>query len=111
MPAATARPAAPPRPAPAPKLREPRPGADPATLLADARRLADSGAIAEAMTPLRRLLDIRPMSAEGHALAGLILAARGDKDGAVRHLRKALFLDPTDEASKVSLDHLLDGRP
>ncbi len=111
MPAATARPAAPPRPAPAPKLREPRPGADPATLLADARRLADSGAIAEAMMPLRRLLDIRPMSAEGHALAGLILAASGDKDGAVRHLRKALFLDPTDEASKVSLDHLLDGRP
>ena len=41
----------------------------------------------------------------------MILAAREDRPGAIRHLRKALFLDPDDEASRVSLDHLLGGRP
>jgi len=96
-------------PAP-PKLREPRPEIDPPTLLREAKTLADSGALAEAMTPLRRLLEENPMSAEGHALAGLILAARDDKPGAIRHLRKALFLNPKDEASRVSLDHLLGSR-
>jgi len=100
-----------PAPAPPPKLREPRPQADPAALMAEARRLADQGALADAMTPLRRFLELKPMSAEGHALAGLILASRGDRSGAIRHLRKALFLDPADEASKVGLEHLLDGRP
>lgn len=99
-----------PPPTPAPKLREPRPEVDPAALLKQARTLADGGALAEAMTPLYQLLDAKPMSAEGHALAGLILAARDDKPGAIRHLRKALFLDPDDEASRVSLDHLLGGR-
>ncbi len=97
-------------PARPPRLLEPRDDPDPEELLRRAKRLADSGAMMEAMTPLRLLLDMRPMSAEGHALAGLILAARGDAPGAIRHLRKALFLDPTDEASRVSLDHLLGGR-
>jgi len=103
-----ARPAAAP---PAPKLREPKHQADPADLLRQAKTLADAGALVEAMTPLRQLLEEKPMSAEGHALAGLILAARDDKPGAIRHLRKALFLDTNDEASKVSLDHLLGSRP
>ena len=94
----------------APPLLRPRMETDPAGLLAEARGLANSGALADAMTPLRRYLDARPMSAEGHALAGLILANRGDKPGAIKHLRKALFLDPGDEASKVSLDHLVGGR-
>lgn len=102
-----------PKPVDAPplKLREPKHHADPADLLRQAKTLANSGALGEAMTPLRRLLEEKPMSAEGHALAGLILAARDDRPGAIRHLRKALFLDPSDEASKVSLDHLLGGRP
>ncbi len=108
-PAVAARPVAAPIP-PAPKLREPKHHADPADLLRQAKALADGGALAEAMTPLRRLLEEDPMSAEGHALAGLILATLKDKPGAIRHLRKALFLDPGDEASKVSLDHLLGGR-
>lgn len=109
-PAVAAKPVAAPIP-PAPKLREPKHHADPAGLLLQAKALADGGALAEAMTPLRRLLEENPMSAEGHALAGLILAARDDKPGAIRHLRKALFLDPKDEASRVSLDHLLGSRP
>jgi hypothetical protein len=94
----------------------PAPSHDAATLgtvralLRDARGPADSGALDEAVTPLRRLLELSPMSGEGHALAWLILAARADRPGAIRHLRKALFLDPSDEASKVSLDHLLGGR-
>ena len=108
-PAVMAKPAAAPV-APPPKLREPRHHAHPADLLLQARTLADSGALAEAMTPLRRLLEENPMSAECHALAGLILAARDDKPGAIRHLRKALFLNPKDEASRVSLDHLLGSR-
>lgn len=108
-PVVMAKPAATPV-APPPKLREPRHHAHPADLLLQARMLADGGALAEAMTPLRRLLEENPMSAEGHALAGLILAARDDKPGAIRHLRKALFLDPKDEASRVSLDHLLGSR-
>lgn len=94
-------------PAPSPKLREPKHQVDPADLLRQAKTLADGGALAEAMVPLHRLLEEHPMSAEGHALAGLILAARDDKQGAIRHLRKALFLNPKDEASRVGLDHLL----
>ncbi|MEN3976820.1 CheR family methyltransferase [Emcibacter sp. SYSU 3D8] len=109
-PRAAAKPAAAPARRPAPRPDEPRPEPDLASLLDEAKKLADSGALAEAMIPLQRLLGTNPMCAQGHALAGLILAARGDKTGAVRHLRKALFLDATDEASRVSLDHLLGGR-
>lgn len=107
--AAANRPA--PAPAPVPRLREPRRQAEPDALLAEARRLSDTGALEDAMRPLREYLGMKPMSAEGHALAGLILSARGDRAGAIRHLRKALFLDPADEASRVSLDHLLGGKP
>ncbi len=96
---------------PAPNLDDPIRQVDRDGLLRQAKALADGGALAEAMIPLRRLLDEQPMSAEGHTLAGLILAASDDKPSAIRHLRKALFLDPNHEASRVSLDHLLGGQP
>lgn len=95
-----------------PALVTPEPGKGPAEIPADllmrAHKLADSGALDEALVPLRRFLDAVPMSPEGHALAGMILAARGERTEGIRHLRKALYLNPRDEASKVHLQHLLD---
>jgi chemotaxis protein methyltransferase WspC len=112
------RPPPPPRSArTAPGLQTPRPltprpsAAEPAELFARARRLADAGALDEALAPLLAFLDAAPTSADGHALAGIVFAARGERAAALRHLRKALYLNPADEASRVHLEHLLEGRP
>lgn len=62
--------------------------------LRKARRLADEGAIAEALTICRSYLaDARP-SAEGYSLLGILHEALGQSSDASEAFRKALYLDP-----------------
>lgn len=94
----------PPRPAPPPVVE------DPAALLAQARRLADGGALNDALPPLLRCLKAEPMNAAAHGLAGIILGALGERSAAIGHLRKALYLDPADQASRIHLENLTGSR-
>ena len=77
------------------------------TLNAVAERLAQEkndvdGAIAIARLNLEFNADRGPC----HAMLGQLLAAKGDREGAMASLRKALELDPQDERAKQALDKL-----
>lgn len=56
----------------------------------------------EAVELLERLTDVEPDCAEGLALMGAVLEARGNEHGAFHEYRRALALDP-------SLPRALDG--
>jgi chemotaxis protein methyltransferase WspC len=103
-----------PRDIPAPCIGRPRdiplPDPDPGLLLDEARALADRGDLEKALVPLRRCLDLRPMDAAAHGLAGIILDSLGERSEAIRHLRRALYLDPADQASRIHLETLLERR-
>lgn len=73
-----------PTPAPAPVPEPP---------LSAARRLADSGRLADALSATDSALAADP-TADGFALLAVVRQARGDHDGAADALRKALYLDP-----------------
>ena len=62
--------------------------------LATARRLADSGRLAEARAECEALLRVRPASANTLALLGVIHLAAGNPDAAFIALGKALYLAP-----------------
>jgi protein O-mannosyl-transferase len=58
------------------------------------RALAADGRSAEAVEPLRRLVELRPGLAEGHLDLGVVLYNTGDVDGAVTAFSRAVELAP-----------------
>ena len=99
------RPASPPptlRPAPRPQSRSAPESAPTAatvpvtadTVLAEARRKADGGQLAEARRLCETLLDAGSPQAAAYHLLGLIHDAGGDAVAAEACFRKALYLDP-----------------
>jgi chemotaxis protein methyltransferase WspC len=71
--------------------------------LAQARALADAGRLEAAAHGARGYLDAHPSDADAYYLLGVIADARGDRDGARGHYRRALYLDP---AHREALTHL-----
>ncbi|MGH9670995.1 MAG: tetratricopeptide repeat protein [Terriglobales bacterium] len=62
---------------------------------------------AEAETEARRAVTLRPQSAEGQALLGIILASQGKKEEAIPYLRRARELDPANFVATFALGRLL----
>jgi chemotaxis protein methyltransferase WspC len=85
--------AASPTPSPPPPLQS----------IEDLRRMADGGRLDEAARGVETHLRERGPSAEALLLLGLISDARGDAAAALRHYRKALYLEP---ANGEALGHL-----
>ncbi len=89
QPKAIARePAAPAPPATPPTLATPKEGT-----LAAARRLADSGQLADARAACEQILRLRPGDADPFALLGVVHLAAGNADAAYDAFGKALYLD------------------
>ncbi|MET1081429.1 MAG: protein-glutamate O-methyltransferase CheR [Pseudomonas sp.] len=63
------------------------------TLLVQARRLADSGQLAQAQALLQQLLSEQPSTAQGHFLLALVCEPQ-DPRIAERHLRRAIYFEP-----------------
>lgn len=82
-------------PAPVPAMPAPAksPQLPPTPTLSDARDLANRGDLTAALAECQRIVTVTP-SADGYALLGTILLARGDRPAARAALRKALYLDP-----------------
>ena len=74
-------------------------------LLVKARELYSAGRDEEALTELRRVLTVEPMSAEAYLLIGRINQRRGDLDASISALRTAVFW----EANLIDA-HILLGR-
>jgi tetratricopeptide (TPR) repeat protein/TolB-like protein len=74
-------------------------------LLAKAREFYAAGNDEEALTELRRVLTIEPMSAEAYLLIGRINLRRGELDSAISALKTAIFWEP-----KMVDPHILLGR-
>jgi len=66
-----------------------------------------------ALVSLQPALKRHPQSAEVHRLYGRVLAALGERDMSVTHLREASRLNPRDERSRIALADLLlaSGKP
>lgn len=71
--------------------------------LEELQRMADSGRLDEAARGVEMLLDQCGPSPEALLLLALISDARGDAAAALRHYRKALYLEP---ANREALGHL-----
>ncbi len=80
----------------APTLAAPAPAVAPAatTTLAAARRLADSGQLAEARVASENLIRERPSNADAFSLLGVVHLAAGNADAAYDAFGKALYLAP-----------------
>lgn len=74
-----------------------------AATLADARRLADLGRLAEADDVAGALIDRAGVTAEAAELRGLIASARNDHDASQRWLEQAIYLQPDRATSLVQL--------
>jgi chemotaxis protein methyltransferase WspC len=72
--------------------------------LAEARRLADSGALAPAIAACLAELQQAGPSADAYSLLGILRQAAHEEDEAGRCFQKALYLDPDHEEA---LEHLL----
>jgi chemotaxis protein methyltransferase WspC len=92
--------AIPPRPTARPtstsplRAKPPTKAAIPRETWADARSLADSGRLDEALSACQRLIARDGHTAEGYVLIGIVQHARGDLDAADAAFRSALYLDP-----------------
>lgn len=101
------------RPAPSPPPQSPRTPAavlprvsapaDTERLLAQARRFADDGRMAEAWTTLDALLAAAPDASDAHLLAAALHDAAGDYEAAATAYRRALFLDDRSVAAELGL--------
>lgn len=79
------------------------PAPPPRKSIEDLRRMADCGRLDEAARGVETHMDQCGSSAEALLLLGLISDARGDDAAALRHYRKALYLEPT---NREALGHL-----
>ena len=96
---------------PAARLAEPpKPQAvpEPADVLDEISRLADQGALQEAMRRCQEWMRTAPPSARAYYLMGLIQDASGKLDEACRSYRKALYLEPDHREALVHLALLLE---
>jgi chemotaxis protein methyltransferase WspC len=78
----------------------------PATLLAQATRLADAGQLEEARALTARLVQAWPGEAPAHYLAGVIASSLGQHADAEAALRRAVYLDPGHEQALLHLAFL-----
>lgn len=83
------------------------PTGDPVELLHLALDAMDRGLSTEAMQHLRRLLMIRPGSAEGHYLLGMQQAKQGMTGRAIASLRTAIAFQPDLDVARFRLGMLL----
>jgi chemotaxis protein methyltransferase WspC len=90
-----------------PASASPRPAPPPKASLAEASALADQGHLAEAATSCEEHLRRQGPSAQALCLLGLIRAAAGNPEEAVRCYRKALYLDQDHPESLAHLALLL----
>jgi len=65
---------------------------------------------AEAEAEARRALALRPESAEGQALLGVVLASRGRQEEAIPYLRRAREADPENAEATLALGRILSER-
>ena len=75
-------------------------------------RHSETGNKDEAITQLRKAVDIEPNFGEAHDQLGNLLASKGDTKGAMRHLKKALEINPNLPGGHMYLGKLLsaDGK-
>jgi chemotaxis protein methyltransferase WspC len=107
--AVRARPAAP-RPAAAPTVTTPPAAPVPRDLLADARRHANAGRLAEAEQSCRTALALRADDAEAWFLLGLTAECAGRPQEAERDWRRCVYLDPDHYEALCALALLLEQR-
>lgn len=77
--------------------------------LDEARRLADTGRLADAERLIRSHLEERPTSAEAHLLLGVLLVAARRTAEARVALERAIYLDPACEEALLHLAALAEG--
>jgi len=94
------------RAAPQP-VASPKPAAD-TDWLARAGELADAGSLDEATQALHRFHAEREATPASLLLHGILDEARGDRDAAETHYRKALYLDPDQIDALLHLSLLLE---
>jgi len=104
-----------PRPAPAPAPAMPRPAAPPPApvrrdLLAEAKRHADAGRLAEAEQACRDALALRGEDAEAWFLLGLTAECAGRPQDAERCWRRCVYLDPDHYEALCGLALLFEQR-
>ncbi|NIA55000.1 methyltransferase [Massilia sp. TW-1] len=104
-----ARPATP-RPAAAPPVAKPTAAPPPRDLLADARRHANAGRLAEAEQSCRAALALRGDDAEAWFLLGLTAECAGRPQEADRNWRRCVYLDPDHYEALCALALLLEQR-
>ncbi|MCS0591565.1 CheR family methyltransferase [Massilia norwichensis] len=104
---APAEPAIAPRPVAAAARTAPQPAplaAGPvAALIAEARRQADAGRLAEAHQTCQEALALQPEQAEAWFLLGMVSECGGQPHAAERHLRRCLYLQPDHYEALCSL--------
>jgi chemotaxis protein methyltransferase WspC len=81
-----------------------------ATLVAQARRQADAGRLAEAHQTCQEALALQPELAEAWFLLGMVSECGGQPRAAERHLRRCLYLQPDHYEALCSLALLHDLR-
>ena len=79
----------------------------PAVYVNVSARLIDKGRSAEAMTYLKRALQVRAGLKNAHTLLGWIFSERGDHAEALEHFRAALAVDPSDPVLHINLGKAL----
>jgi chemotaxis protein methyltransferase WspC len=102
-------PPAPPVPRAAAPAAPPRAPA-PSDLLAEAKRHADAGRLAEAEQSCRAALALRPDDAEAWFLLGLTAECAGRPQDAERGWRRCVYLDPEHYEALCALALLLEQR-
>jgi protein O-GlcNAc transferase len=65
--------------------------------------LADMFRVDEALSHLRKGIELSPLDADAHAHCAAVLAERGDIDDALAHFRRALELDPGHRYARGSI--------
>jgi tetratricopeptide (TPR) repeat protein len=68
------------------------------------------GRLDEAAAVQGAVIRERPEWADGHVNMAVILAARGELEEALVHLKRALELDPTNATAQRNMEHLRDAR-